>query len=140
MAEPAPGSQDAPPALGSAGVVEEGEGMLCTASRGATLGAATPRPQRTHTLATAATGDAGGVGETGSVAGGEGVSAATGAGGGGGLTVITISLMVPTLVYSFYGMNVDYLPLAKNPFAYIYLLLISILIVLGLLFFINKKR
>lgn len=56
------------------------------------------------------------------------------------LTVITISLMVPTLVYSFYGMNVDYLPLAKNPLAYFYLLIISVVIVLGLLFFINKKR
>lgn len=55
------------------------------------------------------------------------------------LTVITISLMVPTLVYSFYGMNVDYLPLAKDPLAYIYLLVISVVIVLGLLFFINKK-
>ncbi|MDF1698509.1 MAG: magnesium transporter CorA family protein [Saprospiraceae bacterium] len=55
------------------------------------------------------------------------------------LTVITITLMVPTLVYSFYGMNVD-LPLMNNKYAYVYLLFISICIVLGFLFFINKKR
>ena len=55
------------------------------------------------------------------------------------LTVITITLMVPTLVYSFYGMNVD-LPLKNNPYAYLYLLILSALIVLGFLYFINKKR
>ncbi len=55
------------------------------------------------------------------------------------LTIITITLMVPTLVYSFYGMNVD-LPGKGNPYAYIYILILSTLIVLGLLFFITKKR
>ncbi|MEM9546740.1 MAG: magnesium transporter CorA family protein [Bacteroidota bacterium] len=55
------------------------------------------------------------------------------------LTVITITLMVPTLVYSFYGMNVD-LPGKENPYSYIYILIISFIIVLGLLYFITKKR
>jgi magnesium transporter len=55
------------------------------------------------------------------------------------LTIITITLMVPTLVYSFYGMNVP-MPGENNPYAYIYILVISTLIVLGLLFFITKKR
>ena len=55
------------------------------------------------------------------------------------LTIITITLMVPTLVYSFYGMNVP-MPGMENPYAYIYILVISTLIVLGLLFFITKKR
>lgn len=55
------------------------------------------------------------------------------------LTIITITLMVPTLVYSFYGMNVP-MPGEKNPYAYIYILVISTIIVLALLFFITKKR
>ena len=55
------------------------------------------------------------------------------------LTVITIALMVPTLVYSFYGMNVP-MPGRENPFSYIYILVLSIAIVLGLLYFISKKR
>jgi len=55
------------------------------------------------------------------------------------LTVITITLMVPTLVYSFYGMNVE-LPGKTNPYSYIYILVISFIIVLGLLYFITKKR
>jgi len=55
------------------------------------------------------------------------------------LTIITITLMGPTLVYSFYGMNVN-LPGKDNPNAYIYLLLLSALVVFGLLYFITKKR
>jgi len=55
------------------------------------------------------------------------------------LTIITITLMVPTLVYSFYGMNVP-LPGKANPYAYIYILFLSTVIVLGLLYFITKKR
>lgn len=55
------------------------------------------------------------------------------------LTVITITLMVPTLVYSFYGMNVP-MPGSENPYAYIYILVLSTIIVMGLLVFITKKR
>lgn len=55
------------------------------------------------------------------------------------LTIITITLMVPTLVYSFYGMNVP-MPGENSEYAYLYILVISTLIVLGLLYFITKKR
>ena len=41
------------------------------------------------------------------------------------LTIITIILMVPTLVASFYGMNLDHLPLSKSPYAFYILILIS---------------
>jgi len=55
------------------------------------------------------------------------------------LTVITIALMVPTLVYSFYGMNVN-LPGEESEYAYIYILIISTIIVVGILLYITKKR
>ncbi|MHA2504573.1 MAG: magnesium transporter CorA family protein [Candidatus Kariarchaeaceae archaeon] len=41
------------------------------------------------------------------------------------LTIITISLMVPTLVASFYGMNLPNLPLEEHPYAFYIILLIS---------------
>ena len=44
------------------------------------------------------------------------------------LTIITISLMVPTLVASFYGMNLKSLPLQNHPLAFYIIILISILI------------
>jgi len=43
------------------------------------------------------------------------------------LTIITIVLMVPTLVSSFYGMNVQ-LPFSKDPNAFYYAILLSVLI------------
>ena len=55
------------------------------------------------------------------------------------LTIITIALMVPTLVYSFYGMNVP-MPGRDNPLSYIYILIVSTLIVVAILLFITKKR
>lgn len=44
------------------------------------------------------------------------------------LTMITIILMVPTLVASFYGMNLTNLPLKDNPSAFYIIILISILL------------
>jgi magnesium transporter len=41
------------------------------------------------------------------------------------LTIITIILMVPTLVASFYGMNLEHLPFSKSPYAFYILILIS---------------
>ncbi|MEE9439206.1 MAG: magnesium transporter CorA family protein [Saprospiraceae bacterium] len=54
------------------------------------------------------------------------------------LTLITIVLMVPTLVYSFFGMNVP-MPGEHNPYAYIYIMLGSIAMVVLLLFFVRKS-
>ncbi len=55
------------------------------------------------------------------------------------LTLITIILMVPTLVASFYGMNVE-LPLQNYPYAFIFLIVISLLISLGLALYFQRKR
>lgn len=56
------------------------------------------------------------------------------------LTIITIILMVPTLVASFYGMNLDYLPFAKSKYAFILLLGISIILGFLLIFFLGKSK
>ncbi|MHC1749762.1 MAG: magnesium transporter CorA family protein [Cellulosilyticaceae bacterium] len=44
------------------------------------------------------------------------------------LTSITIVMSIPTMVFSFYGMNVA-LPLQDSPFAYIFILVVSIVII-----------
>lgn len=41
------------------------------------------------------------------------------------LTIITIILMVPTLVASFYGMNLVHLPFSESPYAFYILILLS---------------
>ena len=55
------------------------------------------------------------------------------------LTVITITLMVPTLVYSFFGMN---MPIPGKDFEYTYLivLVISFIFVGGLIFYMSRNR
>lgn len=55
------------------------------------------------------------------------------------LSLITIILMVPTLVASFYGMNVS-LPFQKNEYSFFMLMLISILVSLALAWYFQKKR
>ena len=54
------------------------------------------------------------------------------------LTMITIILMVPTLVASFYGMNLSNLPLKDHPLAFYIIILISI--ILGVLLIIIFRR
>lgn len=55
------------------------------------------------------------------------------------LTAFTIIMTIPTIVASLYGMNVR-LPLADSPFAFFYVLLISIIVSLVFLFTFYKKR
>ncbi len=55
------------------------------------------------------------------------------------LTIITIILMVPTLVASFYGMNVD-LPLMDWDGAFYVIILVSIVISLFLVWFFRRKK
>jgi magnesium transporter len=55
------------------------------------------------------------------------------------LTLITIILMVPTLVASFYGMNVD-LPFEKGTYTFYFLIAISLLFSLGLIYFVKRKK
>jgi len=54
------------------------------------------------------------------------------------LTIITIILMVPTLVASFFGMNLDHIPLAGNKYAFYLLILISIIIGFLLIWFFRR--
>lgn len=56
------------------------------------------------------------------------------------LTIVTIILMVPTLVASFYGMNLDHLPLSKSQFAFPVIILVSVLIGMALIWFFRKKK
>lgn len=56
------------------------------------------------------------------------------------LTVITIILMVPTLVASFYGMNLKHLPFSQSKYAFYVLLAISILIGIALILFLGGNR
>ena len=55
------------------------------------------------------------------------------------LTAVTIILMVPTLVASFYGMNVS-LPLEKYPHAFFILMVISVVLSIIVGYFFLKKK
>ena len=55
------------------------------------------------------------------------------------LTIITIILMVPTLVASFYGMNVD-LPFEEANSAFYIIVLMSVVISLALVWFFRRKK
>ena len=58
------------------------------------------------------------------------------------LSIITIVLSIPTIIASFYGMNVDKLPLADVPYSFWIIVGISLVavIVAGLLFFFYGRR
>lgn len=54
------------------------------------------------------------------------------------LTSITIILAVPTMISSFWGMNVA-LPFANNPFGFVIMILIAIIVTLIVTLWLNKK-
>lgn len=54
------------------------------------------------------------------------------------LTSITIIMAVPTMISSFWGMNVG-LPFEKSPFGFIIMIIISIIITLGVTWWLKKK-
>lgn len=56
------------------------------------------------------------------------------------LTLVTIILMVPTLIASYYGMNFDWLPLKEHPYGFIVIIFISILLSLILAWFFRSRR
>ncbi len=55
------------------------------------------------------------------------------------LTIVTIALMVPTLVASFFGMNVK-LPFAAAEGAFFFILIISVVIGIALVWFFRRKK
>jgi magnesium transporter len=56
------------------------------------------------------------------------------------LTIVTIILMVPTLVASFYGMNLSHLPFNDSPYAFYIIILVSLFLGLGLIFFFRSNH
>ncbi len=56
------------------------------------------------------------------------------------LTIITIILMVPTLVASFYGMNLDHIPFSESPYTFYFLILFSICLGLFLIWFFRRGQ
>ena len=56
------------------------------------------------------------------------------------LTVVTIILMVPTLVASFYGMNLSNLPFSNSKYAFHGIILISFIFGLLLMYFFRQKK
>ncbi len=55
------------------------------------------------------------------------------------LTSVTIVMAIPTMIASFYGMNV-LLPLADNPLAFLYIIIASLIACTGAVYFLQKKR
>ena len=55
------------------------------------------------------------------------------------LTIITIVLMVPTLIASFFGMNVN-VPLSNSPYGFWIIILVSVVLVVGLMMFFKKNE
>ncbi len=55
------------------------------------------------------------------------------------LAIMTIILEIPTVITSFYGMNVE-LPFQKNPLAYLHIIIWSVVSILLILFWFRKKR
>lgn len=56
------------------------------------------------------------------------------------LTVITIILMVPTLVASFYGMNLEHLPFVESKYAFYVIILISVVLGFFLIWFFRRSK
>lgn len=56
------------------------------------------------------------------------------------LTIITVVLMLPTLIASFYGMNVEGLPFDDNPYGFTIIVIMSISLSLVLLVIFRRKN
>jgi magnesium transporter len=55
------------------------------------------------------------------------------------LTLVTIVLMVPTLVASFYGMNLKYLPFQDSKYAFLFIIIFSVLLGILLNWYFGKS-
>ncbi len=56
------------------------------------------------------------------------------------LTIVTIILLVPSMVASFYGMNLDYLPFKGYRLAFPFIILISIVLGFALVYYFSRKK
>ena len=55
------------------------------------------------------------------------------------LTVWSLALAIPTLITGFYGMNID-LPRLSSDYEWIYVVILSVILIIWLIMFINHKR
>ncbi|MBK6363339.1 MAG: magnesium transporter CorA family protein [Saprospiraceae bacterium] len=56
------------------------------------------------------------------------------------LTIVTIILLVPSMVASFYGMNLQYLPFNESKFAFIFIIITSIILGVFVVWYFSKKK
>ncbi|MBC7885061.1 MAG: magnesium transporter CorA family protein, partial [Saprospiraceae bacterium] len=56
------------------------------------------------------------------------------------LTIVTIILLVPSMVASFYGMNLDYLPFKSLKLAFPLIILLSLLLGFGVVYYFSRRR
>ena len=56
------------------------------------------------------------------------------------LTIVTIILLVPSMVASFYGMNLDYLPFKSLKYAFPFIILTSILLGFGVVYYFSRRK
>lgn len=56
------------------------------------------------------------------------------------LTIVTIILLVPSMVAGFYGMNLDYLPFKSFKLAFPLIILISIVLGFGVVYYFSRKK
>jgi magnesium transporter len=56
------------------------------------------------------------------------------------LTIVTIILLVPSMVAGFYGMNLEYLPFNNHRYAFPIIILISIMLGFGVVYYFSRKK
>lgn len=56
------------------------------------------------------------------------------------LTIVTIILLVPSMIASFYGMNLKYLPFQDMKLAFPLIILISIILGFGVVYYFSRKK
>ncbi|MBK8347963.1 MAG: magnesium transporter CorA family protein [Saprospiraceae bacterium] len=56
------------------------------------------------------------------------------------LTIVTIILLVPSMVAGFYGMNLDYLPFKSLKYAFPFIILVSIVLGFGVVYYFSRKK
>jgi magnesium transporter len=56
------------------------------------------------------------------------------------LTIVTIILLVPSMIASFYGMNVTYLPFKESPWAFPIIIFSSLLMGVGVVYYFTRQK
>lgn len=56
------------------------------------------------------------------------------------LTIVTIILLVPSMVASFYGMNLDFLPFTHLKYSFLFIIIISIILGFAVVYYFSKDK